>query len=105
MIVLAVDTSGKNGSLALVRVDDHLTTPPTSDPTSPKRGEMWGTKDLVVRSKGSGFGFCFGFQITNYKLPNYQLFFVIRSQVLRLRYHPGCLAWEGRRCTGNLGDR
>ena len=43
MIVLAVDTSGKNGSLALVRVDDHLTTPPTSDPTSPKRGEMWGT--------------------------------------------------------------
>lgn len=36
MLLLAVDTSGKNGSLSLVRFDD-------PDHTSPKNREIWGT--------------------------------------------------------------
>lgn len=61
MILLAVDTSGKNGSLALVRTPPPRSTTPLkpqeglngaltrdSDPTSPKNREMWGTQDLDV---------------------------------------------------------
>ena len=40
MLLLAVDTSGKNGSLALVRGN--------SIPTSPNNGEMWGTQKFEV---------------------------------------------------------
>jgi tRNA threonylcarbamoyladenosine biosynthesis protein TsaB len=47
MLLLAVDTSGRNGSLALVRVTG-------SDPTSPKRGKMWGTQDLNYPTQAKG---------------------------------------------------